>query len=54
MTRHVDNIYILVKLQTSIGSHGRSWDGDSIDVVEEGIGFGRFPPCGRLGRSARE
>lgn len=50
MTFHIDNINILGQLDTSVGSDGRSFDVDSVGVIEKGVGQSRFPPGSRLGR----
>ena len=52
MTLHVDNVNILGQLDTSVGGNGRSFDGDSVGVVEKGVVQSRFPPgsSGALGR----
>lgn len=44
MTLHVDDVDILGQLDTSVGGDGRSFNGDSVGVVEEGVVQSRFPP----------
>ena len=44
VTFHVDDVNILGQLDTSVGSDGRSLNGDPVGIVEEGVGHSRFPP----------
>ena len=44
MTLHVDNVNILGQLDTSVGGDGRSFNGDPVGIVEEGVVQGRLPP----------
>jgi len=44
VTLHVDNVNILGQLDTSVGGDGRSFNGDPVGIVEEGVVQGRLPP----------
>ena len=44
VTFHVDNVDILGQLDTGVGGDGRSFNGDPVGIVEEGVGHSRFPP----------
>jgi hypothetical protein len=44
VTFHVDDVNILGQLDTSIGSDGRSFNGDPVGIVKESVGHSGFPP----------
>jgi hypothetical protein len=44
VTFHIDDVNILGQLDTSVGSDGRSLNGDSVGIVEESVGHSGFPP----------
>jgi hypothetical protein len=50
VTFEVDNVDILVQLEASVGSDGRSLNGDVVGLVEESVGLGWFPPSSSLWR----
>jgi hypothetical protein len=50
VTFEVDNVDILIQLEASVGSDGRSLNGDVVGLVEESVGLGWFPPSSSLWR----
>jgi hypothetical protein len=49
VTFHVDNVDILGQVDTGVGGDGRSFNGDPVGIVDEGVGQSGFPPSGSLG-----